>query len=380
MSSSDDFILQWLNESLNIQPPIINISKEFSNGYKFAIVLNTLNAINSEELLEFKDTNNPQEIKDNFKMIKKYLHFKLNLDIREDEFNDVMNKDISKSVVILYKIKNSVHKKNINFLEIKTSDIKPSKEENIQKKEVYSKYTLRKMFDGNNDLNPIESIRSDLNKNRTKNYRNSKELNINTNLYNSNDIDANAQSNLDSDKNNFEYGNNRTFENNTFKRSKKFLPKIKIKSSIKYSFNNLDEQKSGTDFYNDYGMLKLNELRNKNNFEELKKKEKEKLLINKNNIFELKEKYKLDFLKKLNNPLYQFSKSTRIKLFSPINNKYNSYTKRYEYAKKFDEFKKRDDLNQQILNLKKSMNNNIDEINLKIILLPCYDKKYNNEI
>ena len=396
MSSSDDFILQWLNESLNIQPPIINISKEFSNGYKFAIVLNTLNAINSEELLEFKDTNNPQEIKDNFKMIKKYLHFKLNLDIREDEFNDVMNKDISKSVVILYKIKNSVHKKNINFLEIKTSDIKPSKEEmaqkinellgdsikeevkediiendkekeeNIQKKEVYSKYTLRKMFDGNNDLNPIESIRSDLNKNRTNNYRNSKELNINTNLYNSNDIDANAQSNLDSDKNNFEYGNNRTFENNTFKRSKKFLPKIKIKSSIKYSFNNLDEQKSGTDFYNDYGMLKLNELRNKNNFEELKKKEKEKLLINKNNIFELKEKYKLDFLKKLNNPLYQFSKSTRIKLFSPINNKYNSYTKRYEYAKKFDEFKKRDDLNQQILNLKKSMNNNIDEINLKI--------------
>ena len=133
MSSSDDFILQWLNESLNIQPPIINISKEFSNGYKFAIVLNTLNAINSEELLEFKDTNNPQEIKDNFKMIKKYLHFKLNLDIREDEFNDVMNKDISKSVVILYKIKNSVHKKNINFLEIKTSDIKPSKEEMAQK-------------------------------------------------------------------------------------------------------------------------------------------------------------------------------------------------------------------------------------------------------
>ena len=111
MSSSDDFILQWLNESLNIQPSIKNISKEFFNGYKYALVLNALNVINSEELNDIKDTNNIEEIKSNFKKIKQYLHFKLNLDIREDEFNDVMNKDKSKSTVILYKIKNSVYKK-----------------------------------------------------------------------------------------------------------------------------------------------------------------------------------------------------------------------------------------------------------------------------
>ena len=250
MSSPDDFILQWLNESLNIVPPIKNIQKEFCNGYKYALVLNRLNLITSEELNEIKDTNNILEIKSNFKRIKTFLHFKLNLDIREDEFNDVMNKDKAKSVIILYKIKNSVNKKNMNFLEIKTSDEKPSKDEirqkinelmqdsikeekkensenepenenveNIQRKEVYNKYTIRKMFDPKNDLNPIESVTSNLNiKNK----------------------------NSESNENNLEYNNNRTYESNSTKRNKKLLPKIKIKPNLKYLYNNknnLDEKK-----------------------------------------------------------------------------------------------------------------------------------------
>ena len=182
MSSTEDFILNWLNQTLNIQPSIKNIPKEFSNGYKFALLLNTLNEITNEELTEFNDSNNIKEIKSNFKKIKTYFHTRLNLDIREDEFNEVINKDVSKSVVILYKIKNSVQKKKINFLEIKTSDIKLTQEElnlkiqelmrettkdNIEdkekekekkvkeikesptpRKEVYNKFTIRKMFDG----------------------------------------------------------------------------------------------------------------------------------------------------------------------------------------------------------------------------------------
>ena len=110
MSSTEDFILNWLNQTLKIQPSIKNIPKEFANGYKFAILLNTLNEITNEELSEFSDSNNMKEIKTNFKKIKTYFHTKLNLDIREDEFNEVINKDVSKSVVILYKIKNSVQK------------------------------------------------------------------------------------------------------------------------------------------------------------------------------------------------------------------------------------------------------------------------------
>ena len=109
MSSSGDFILKWLNESLNIQPPITNIPNDFSNGYKFALLLKINNEITQDELNEFKDSNNIQEIKSNFKKLKIILHDKLYLDIREDEFNDVINKDISQSVVILYKIKNSFH-------------------------------------------------------------------------------------------------------------------------------------------------------------------------------------------------------------------------------------------------------------------------------
>ena len=381
MSSTDDFILQWLNESLNIQPPIKNIQKEFYNGYKYALVLNVLNLITSEELSDIKDTNNFVEIKSNFKKIKAYLHFKLNLDIREDEFNDVMNKDKAKSVIILYKIKNSVNKKNMNFLEIKTSDEKPTKEElrqkinelmedsikeekkeninenvqeneneeNKQRKELYNKNTIRKMFDQKNDLNPIESEMSDMNMKNKK-------------------IQKDSKKDLESNENSLEHNSNRTLESNNTKRNKKFLPKIKIKSNLKYLNNNnknLDEKKIEIDFFNDYGMLKINELKNKIKYEELKKQERERLLNNKKNIYELKEKYKLDFLKKLDNPLYQFSKSTRIKLFSPILDKYNSYTKRYEYAKKFTEFKKRDDLNQQLLNIKKLMYQNTEEINTK---------------
>ena len=242
MSSSDDFILQWLNESLNIQPSIKNISKEFYNGYKYALVLNALNVINSEELNDIKDTNNIEEIKSNFKRIKNYLHFKLNLDIREDEFNDVMNKDKSKSTVILYKIKNSVYKKKINFLEIKTSDVKLTKEElrqkinelmddsikeekndiinendkkkeneeNTQRKEIISnKYTIRKMF----DLNPIESVTNELYINNTKKMQKSNELNVNPNV--------SLPKNINSNNNNFQYNNNRTMENNTVKRNKK---------------------------------------------------------------------------------------------------------------------------------------------------------------
>ena len=128
--SSDEFILNWLNQNLNLNPPITDISKDFSNGYKFAILLNALNELTKEELNEFKDSTDLEDIKENFKKLKNYFYTKLNIYLREDELNDVINKDASKSGVILYKIKNAVYKKKINFLEIKASSTKPSQEEN----------------------------------------------------------------------------------------------------------------------------------------------------------------------------------------------------------------------------------------------------------
>ena len=114
--SSDEFILNWLNQSLKLSPPITDISKDFSNGYKFAILLNALNELTKEELNEFKDSTDLEDIKENFKKLKNYFYTKLNIYLREDELNDVINKDASKSGVILYKIKNAVFKKKINFL------------------------------------------------------------------------------------------------------------------------------------------------------------------------------------------------------------------------------------------------------------------------
>ena len=411
MSSTEDFILNWLNQTLKIQPSIKNIPKEFSNGYKFAILLNTLNEITNEELSEFSDSNNMKEIKSNFKKIKTYFHTKLNLDIREDEFNEVINKDVSKAFVILYKIKNSVQKKKINFLEIKTSDIKLTQEElnlKIQelmrettkdnnedkekekkekeikdkeifptpRKEVYNKYTIRKMFDGKNELNPIESVSSGLNKNKilkkyssSNNDDNLNELNLDINDSNNQTIGTNSE--------NKNLGNNniKTLENNSIQSNKKLLPKIKIKKSLKGSFNNInltDAKEKENDFFNDYGMMKINELRNKLKNDELRKIEIQKEALKNINPYEPKERYRIDFIKKINSPLYKFSKSTGINLSRKINPNYNSYTKRHEYAKEFTEIKKRNELNQELFNIKKLINKNIEEVkkSQKIYLRP----------
>ena len=133
--SSNDLILNWLNEELKCQPNIKDITKEFSNGYKFAKVLHILNEISSEELEEFKDSKNSEEIRNNFIKLKNILHDKLNLEIRQEEFKDVINHNISTATIILYKIKNSINKKKINFINIETFSKNPTKEE-IKKKSI----------------------------------------------------------------------------------------------------------------------------------------------------------------------------------------------------------------------------------------------------
>ena len=72
-----------------------------------------------DEFNEFKNSNNSEEIILNFKKLKTLFHDKLNLDIREEEFKNVINNDISTAGIILYKIKNSLHKKKMKFLSVK---------------------------------------------------------------------------------------------------------------------------------------------------------------------------------------------------------------------------------------------------------------------
>ena len=134
MFEPEEIILNWLNKDLKFEPEIKNIPKEFSEGYYFAEILYKYNEINEEQLNEFiKDTSDKQLVKNNFILIKKYFHDKFDLEIRQEEFDDIINKDRSKAVVILYKLKNAIRFKKINFYNIKTS-LNPESKKEINEK------------------------------------------------------------------------------------------------------------------------------------------------------------------------------------------------------------------------------------------------------
>ena len=132
--SSDTIVLDWLNNEIKLQPQVSNIIEEFSDGYRFGEILYLLKEISLDELNSLKKVALTfEEKKSNFFKIKKFLSEIYGLEIREEELDSMINKDISKAVVILYKFKNSIYKKKIHFSDIKLFISKPNPEE-IQKK------------------------------------------------------------------------------------------------------------------------------------------------------------------------------------------------------------------------------------------------------
>ena len=117
---------------------------------------------------------------------------------------------------------------------------------------------------------------------------------------------------------------------------------------------------------NDYGMMKIKELKNKDQkkYDDIKRQEKIQNELKKE--YEIKEKYQLDFINKIKNPLYRFTKFTGVNLFMHTNSKYNSCNKRLEYSKELKEKTHNEEINKQIENIKKIMNNNTKEINMKL--------------
>ena len=70
MLESEEIILNWLNDELNFDPKIKNISKEFSDGYLFAEILYKINELDENKLNEFKKyETNKRLIKENFILI-----------------------------------------------------------------------------------------------------------------------------------------------------------------------------------------------------------------------------------------------------------------------------------------------------------------------
>ena len=132
--SSDSIVLNWLNNEIKLRPKVINIKEEFSNGYRFGEILFKLKEITLDELKSLNCIPVTLEAKkSNFIKIKQYFQKIYSLEIREEEFDSVREKDISKAVIILYKLKNSIQKKKIHFSDIKVFINQP-KLEDIQKK------------------------------------------------------------------------------------------------------------------------------------------------------------------------------------------------------------------------------------------------------
>ena len=471
--SSNEFLLDWLNKDLKFQPNILDITKEFANGYKFAELLHFLEEITQKDLQEFKNSQDSEEIKENFIKIKKLLHDKLCLEIREEEFNEVIQFDPIKASIILYKIKNSFNRKKINFLNILTFTNPPTKEEitnkvvdllenesaidyyeyedEVKEKAKNLRYSL-KATQNDMDLHSIKSvseknmiseenvIEEDKKNEKTdrinKNTTNFKNLNININnsnlksLYNntlsnkgtSNDFNntLNANQTFDSKKekeNQITYNTMATMDYNT-SHSKRFLkpiqnlykykitnktktnltpkslPKLntntEYKSSIMNSnigtlstysiFNeklNLNSPtidslyKNVVDFNNDLGMLKIKELKDKmlkKQLEDMKKQEeiKNELKIKKINQYDIQDKYRLDFVNKINNPLYKFTKFTGINLFLHSDSKYNSSSRRVKYSKNLKLETHREEIERQIAYIRKLMHKNTESMNMKL--------------
>ena len=473
--SSNEFLLDWLNKDLKMQPNIVDITKEFANGYKFAELLLSLNEITQKDLQEFKNSQNSEEIKENFKKIKKFLSVRLCLEIREEEFNEIIQHDPIKASLILYKIKNSFHRKKINFLNILTFTNPPTTEEITNKvvdllenesaldyyeyedeakeKTKNKRYSL-KATQNDIDLHSIKSvseknINSDENikeedkinekeDGKNKNTLNYENLNININNSNSKSIYNNTITNKNSTNNfNSTINVNRTFDskkekenqityntmetmeyntshskrllkpiNNIYKfkitnKTKtnlipKSLPKLNINSNTEYkssimnsnigtlsSYSIFNEKlnlhsptidslyKNEKDFNNDLGMLKIRELKDKmlkKQLEDMKKQEeiKNELKIKKINQYDIQDKYRLDFVNKINNPLYKFTKFTGINLYLHSDSKYNSSSRRIKYSKDLKYQTHRDEIERQIAYIRELMQKNTESMNMKL--------------
>jgi hypothetical protein len=133
MNKTEDLILNWLNNEIKLDPPVRFISKEFANGYRFGEILYKIKEITENQFHEFSNKDNTYAIRDNFILVKKYFKDIYELEIRHDEFAEIINKDLCKAVIVLYKLKNSISKKSINFLNIKMT-LNPKSPEEINRR------------------------------------------------------------------------------------------------------------------------------------------------------------------------------------------------------------------------------------------------------
>ena len=252
MSKSSEIVLNWINNEIKLRPKIVDIKKSFSNGYHFAEIFYILKLITPEEFSKFVNTENISDKKSNFAKIERICQKLFNLIIPDGDINLIMNKDYSKAVVLLYKIRNCIYKNNIHFNDIQIFGNAFSGDEiDNQIKEI-----IKRQFLNDNDEENNESEEKSLNINSMNNNENivddkkSEKFEEEKNIFNKNNFNADndikeaiIEENEDID-NKFK----NKFSNTLNKRSikiKKNLPSIKlIKTSSISKDNEFDEIKN----------------------------------------------------------------------------------------------------------------------------------------
>ena len=134
MSISDVLINNWLNNELKFEPKIVNIQKEFRNGYNFGKLLLKLGLISDYVFNLYKVSNGKNDIDKNFSVLEKNLLEILSIKLEKEDIDNIINaKSKYTSVLLIYKIKNSYYKHKIHFSDIKVSLIPMNQNELNQK-------------------------------------------------------------------------------------------------------------------------------------------------------------------------------------------------------------------------------------------------------
>ena len=255
MSKSSEIVLNWLNNEIKLKPKIIDIKKSFSNGYHLAEIFYILKLIPPEEFCKFTNNEKYNDKKLNYARIEKICQKLFNLIIPEEDINMIINKDYSKAVVLLYKIRNCIYKNNIHFNEIQIFGNAFSNNEisnqikEIIKRQFYDQEDENESEDKSKDSNQKDNSENNFwDKDNNKEIKYEEEKNIlNKNSFKytfEDDIKEEIEEN-ENISNKFNLDNkNMTINKNMFN-IKKNLPSIRIKKSgIKNNNDQIDDIKN----------------------------------------------------------------------------------------------------------------------------------------
>ena len=112
-----NLLFEYLNEEVKLSKKIINIEKDFSNGYYFAELFQNIECLKSNIKEYKKEPKTSEEIKNNFNKLKPEFS-NIGILIDDEIITLIINQQKNIAANLLYKIRNKMIRKKINFEEI----------------------------------------------------------------------------------------------------------------------------------------------------------------------------------------------------------------------------------------------------------------------